>query len=103
MKFLVFLLNLLTNAYEGLIFMLLWGWFIAPTFGLPELSFWIALGIILTIELATLKMPHAALLEYQITRLSDERLLQLELTKLMTAGISATVAAVMGFIIHLLA
>lgn len=106
MKFLtvvMFILNILTTAYEGLVFKILWGWFISPTFGLPELSYWIALGIVLTIEVATMKTPHVALLEYQLTRIKEQRLIELGLTKLLMSVMAATIVLVLGFFIQLVA
>lgn len=37
----------------GITFSTFWGWFITPIFGLPEIGFWAAIGILVTIRIVT--------------------------------------------------
>lgn len=51
----VFALTLIaaTIAWESYVAMVLWGWFVAPTFGLPQISFALAVGLNMTVHIFT--------------------------------------------------
>ncbi len=47
------LLFIPSKIAEGYVFTVLWGWFVVPTFNLPELSIPFALGICLVTSIST--------------------------------------------------
>lgn len=102
MKYLSLILNLLVLAYKGMAFKLLWSWFITPTFGLVEISFWTALGIVFVINLLVMKAPHAALVHYQGINMDEDQVVAIELVKDVTKALAVTLLLVFGFLIHAL-
>ena len=54
----VFLVSILSAMYSGLVFWIMWGWFIAPTFGIAKLRFWQAVGIILVLSFTCYYKPR---------------------------------------------
>lgn len=52
----VFVVLALCVFLEGLCLSILWGWFVAPTFGLPEITIPIAIGLALVVSCT--RSPH---------------------------------------------
>lgn len=44
---------------DGYALSVLWGWFVAPTFGLPLLTYGVAAGIALTVRYLTRQVDHS--------------------------------------------
>jgi hypothetical protein len=54
--------------FEGYVVMKLWDWFVIPTFGLPKLSIYTAIGIMLLMGLLTHQSDIKKMLEERTTK-----------------------------------
>ena len=49
-------IDLIVALYAGLVFQSMWGWFIVPAFGVAELSFMVATGLVIVVAMLTAKV-----------------------------------------------
>ena len=83
----------LMAAFNGVALMLLWRWFVVPTFSVPVLTLWSAVGIVVLINLVTT--------EYQYGSIDNRS--ESEVWYAFFYKISApTVAIIVGYIVQLL-
>ena len=55
---LLFVMLLPFMLYQAWVFIVLWGWFVTPVFGGPQLQFWYAFGLLLIASLLVPSTPQ---------------------------------------------
>lgn len=103
MKVVLFLLGVLAAGYEALAFKILWGWFVAPTFELPTLTYWIAFGIAVTLGVLTQRIPSFMQIHYQKQHHNEREASAYTLTQFTMYVLGTTYLLSLGFVIHLIA
>jgi hypothetical protein len=58
-------------AIDGWIMHLSWGWFVVPTFGLPQLAWAVSTGLVLLISWATFQLPVGETKQTNTARLAS--------------------------------
>lgn len=93
--------SFLTSLYEGWVFMVMWGWFVAPTFRISSLPYAGGVGIFLILDWVTLHVRTSDLIpteEYQKLPKDKQKVLSWGLSVGILFIASSVLA--MGAVIH---
>ena len=80
-------IDAVSAVWSGIVLKALWAWFMVPTFGLPDLSLPVAIGVGLVVSFLTHQYVHT----------KDEDLPRM----LFDEFLYPLIALVMGFVVHL--
>ena len=80
----------ISAVINGWTFSILWSWFIAGTFGLPELSIPLAIGFALTVSFLTMNSS---------AQLETKELVEVMLEALFTAVVKCLVSIASGWVV----
>ncbi|PIT88095.1 MAG: hypothetical protein COU29_03720 [Candidatus Magasanikbacteria bacterium CG10_big_fil_rev_8_21_14_0_10_36_32] len=92
----VVLLLALGTIISGFVLSMLWGWFIVPVFGLPELSIVAAVGISLTVRYLTYQEKDENDDKKKTDRITSEKVILI-----LKPFVTPLLILLFGYIIHL--
>jgi hypothetical protein len=101
MGYVQFFLAMGIGFYKALVFMLFFNWFVATSFGLPIIGYWLSYALLMTTNILIFKGTNKSLLHYENKNMNDEDKWTLEIANTLSLFIALNLALFIGWLIHL--